>query len=138
MGNFAENLNLGNRVRPPWIALKIQFKDISKMNDYVIIRQFSLWSNNKRFVYLFIFEVPNPIYFTTLLKPYTCDQAVSFLFSPDQSFSLPEIPGPSPTRAVETFFLIIIHDCVSIHQILMHPIVQPLWNSTKQVLVVYS
>ena len=24
MGNFAENLNLGNRVRPPWLVVLIQ------------------------------------------------------------------------------------------------------------------
>ena len=48
--------------------------------------------------------------------------AVSPLY-PNQTFSLPEIHGSSPTRAAENYLFIIftMHGCVSIHQISSGP-----------------
>ena len=65
------------------------------------------------------------LYFTSRYQLSPCDRAASSLL-PNNSFSLPETHGSSPTTAVETSLLFIVRGCISIHQISNSPSFSPL------------
>ena len=70
------------------------------------------------------------LYFTSRYQLSPCGRAVLF-FLPNNSFSLPETHGSSPTAAVETILLFIMHGCISIHQISNSPNFSPLNNHSR-------
>ena len=65
------------------------------------------------------------LYFTSRYQLSPCGRAVSSLL-PNNSFSFSETHGSSPTTAVETNLLSIMHGCISIHQISNSPNFSPL------------
>ena len=64
------------------------------------------------------------LYFTSRYQLSHCGWAVSSRL-PSNSFSLSETHGSSPTTAVETILLFIMHGCISIHQISNSPNFSP-------------
>ena len=48
MGNFAENLNLGNRFRPPWNALwNKNFEEILRLRFWTVVEVDFQWLQHK-------------------------------------------------------------------------------------------
>ena len=80
-----------------------------------------LYVNKRKFRHFKVYH----LYFTSRYQLSPCGRGVSSLLL-NNSFSSPETYGSSPTTAVETILLFIMHSCISTHQISNSPNFSPL------------